>query len=112
MKKQFKNRKLVACMELHTFSSLNDKFLQEYNGCLNEPDTAIIYFNPKAIVHKGIKGITKKQVCDAFRRKDLIVFTNSEELEQYLSSLVWKDQNLLMMSSGNFNNIKIQNLIK
>ena len=112
MKKQFTNRKLVACMELHTFSSLNDKFINKYHDCLNEPDTAIIYFNPKAIIHKGIKGITKKQVYDAFKRKDLIVFTDSKKLEQYLISLEWRNQNLLMMSSGNFNNIKIQNLIK
>ena len=79
---------------------------------MNEPDTAIVYFSPEAITHKGIRAITKKQVQKAFKRDDLMIFTEAEKLEQYLSSIEWKDKNLLMMSSGNFNNIKIQNLIK
>ncbi len=112
MKKQFSNRKLVACMELHTFSSLNEEFLQQYKGSMNEPDTAIVYFSSEAIIHKRIKPITEEQVRNAFERNDLIVFTESEKLQRYLSSIEWKDKNLLMMSSGNFNNIKIQNLIK
>ena len=112
MKRQFSNRKLVACIELHTFSSLNKEFLIQYKGSMNEPDTAIVYFNPEAITHKKINAITKEQVHNAFGRKDLKVFTNSTELEQYLKILDWESQNLLMMSSGNFNNIKLYNLIK
>ena len=112
MKKQFSDRKLVACIELHTFSSLNKEFLIEYEGSMNEPDTAVVYFNPQSITHKKINSITKEQIHNAFSRKDLKVFTNSTELEQYLKSLDWERQNLLMMSSGNFNNIKLYNLIK
>ena len=59
MKKQFSNRKLVACIELHTFSSLNKEFLIQYEGSMNEPDTAIVYFNPEAVEHKKINSITK-----------------------------------------------------
>jgi len=112
MKNQFPNRKLVACMELHTFSSLNKRFLQQYRRSMNEPDTAIIYFNPQAIAHKKLKAITKEQVYKAFDRHDLIVFDDSKRLEKHLKSMNWKDQNLLMMSSGNFNNINLQHLIK
>lgn len=112
MKNQFPNRKLVACMELHTFSSLNERFLQQYRRSMNEPDTAIIYFNPQAIAHKKLKAITKEQVYKAFGRHDLIVFDDSKRLEKHLKSMNWKDQNLLMMSSGNFNNINLQHLIK
>ena len=112
MKKQFKDRKLIACMELHTFSSLNDEFLKQYKGCMDEPDTAIIYFSPKAIAHKKLKPITKIQVHNAIARKDLLVFTNSKELEKYFNSLNWENQNLLMMSSGNFEGMKIKELIK
>ena len=111
MKKQFSNRKLVACMELHTFSSLNQEFLQQYKGSMNEPDTAIVYFSLESISHKELKPITKKQVHNAFNRTDLIVFTSSEKLEKYLKALDWKDQNLLMMSSGTFNNIEIESII-
>ncbi len=111
MKKQFKERELVACMELHTFSSLSDEFLKQYRGCMDEPDTAIVYFSPEAIAHKKLEPITKTQVHSAFGREDLLVFTNSEVFEKYLKSLDWKNQNLLMMSSGNFDGLKINNLI-
>tara|TARA_B100001971_G_C18213308_1_gene552169 strand:+ start:396 stop:1718 length:1323 start_codon:yes stop_codon:yes gene_type:complete len=110
MKKQFKNRKLVACMELHTFSSLNKEFLDQYKRSMDEPDIAIVYFNPHAIEKKQLELITKEQVNFAFDRKDLFVFTNSEKLYKYLKSLNWKNQNLLMMSSGNFNGIEFSDI--
>ena len=112
MKKQFKNRKLVACMELHTFSSLNKEFLKQYKDCMNEPDKAIVYFSPEAITHKKLEPITETQIYNAFGRKDLLVFTNSIELEMYLKALDWENKNLLMMSSGTFNEMKFERLIK
>ena len=111
MKKQFSNRKLVACMELHTFSSLNEEFLKEYKGSMDKPDTAIVYFSPSAIAHKKLEPINKEQVLTAFGRKDLLVFTDSEKLETYLNNLNWENTNLLMMSSGNFEEMNLGNLI-
>jgi len=111
MKNQFKDRKLVACMELHTFSSLNKEFLQEYKKSMNEADIAIVYFSPKSIAYKKLDSITPNQVLTAFGRKDLLVFTDSKKLEKYLSNLNWKEMNLLMMSSGNFEGINMKNLI-
>jgi UDP-N-acetylmuramate: L-alanyl-gamma-D-glutamyl-meso-diaminopimelate ligase len=112
MKKQFENRKLVACMELHTFSSLNEEFLQQYKGSMDKPDTAIVYFSPNAISHKKLEPITKQQVHSAFNREDLLVFTDSEKLKYYLKSQNWNNQNLLMMSSGTFDALNIEKLIK
>ncbi len=112
MKKQFKGRTLIACMELHSFSSLNEKFLKEYKGCMNEPDTAIVYFSPEAIAHKELEPITKEQVYLAFERKDLLVFTNSTKLNKHLKSLECENQNLLIMSSGDFNGMEFKKLIK
>ena len=111
MKKQFKDRKLVACMELHTFSSLNEEFLKQYKGCMDAPDTTIVYFSPEAIAHKKLEPITKEQVFNAFGREDLLVFIDSKELEKYLNSLNWNNQNLLMMSSGTFDGMKLEKLI-
>jgi len=112
MKKQFSNRKLVACMELHTFSSLNEEFLKEYKGSMENPDTAIVYFSPKSLAHKKLEPITPEQVYAAFGRKDLLVFTDSEKLENHLNNLNWKNQNLLMMSSGTFDGMNLENLIE
>ena len=112
MKNQFINRKLVACMELHTFSSLNKKFLKEYRNTMEGADKAIIYFNLKEIKNKKIELITKEQIHIAFNRKDLIIFNNSKKLEKYLRLQNWKNKNLLMMSSGEFDGIDYMGLIK
>ena len=111
MKKQFAKRKLVACMELHTFSSLNDEFLKQYRGCIDEPDIAIVYFSPESIAHKQLTPITKQQVHTAFGREDLVVFTDSNNLATYLKAQNWENKNLLMMSSGTFDGIRIDDLI-
>jgi UDP-N-acetylmuramate: L-alanyl-gamma-D-glutamyl-meso-diaminopimelate ligase len=110
VKQQFDNRKIIACMELHTFSSLNETFLAEYNGAMNDADEAIVYFNPHTIVHKKLKAITPEQVMHYFNRQDLKVFTESKTLVDYLKSQSLKESVLLMMSSGNFDGIDFKHL--
>ena len=112
VKEQFKERKVIACMELHTFSSLNQDFLNEYNGAMNLADEAIVYFNPHTIAHKKLKEITVEQVHKAFNRTDLKVFTKSSEVTDYLCSLNWNNKVLLMMSSGNFDGVDFKELAK
>lgn len=113
VKNQFEDRKLVACLELHTFSSLNLKFLEEYRKSMKAADVAVVYFNPKTIKHKKLPELTKKQVKQAFGRKDLVVFTKSSELKDYLEDEVsWKKKNLLLMSSGTFDGLDLQKLAK
>jgi UDP-N-acetylmuramate: L-alanyl-gamma-D-glutamyl-meso-diaminopimelate ligase len=109
-KQQFTNRKILACMELHTFSSLNETFLAEYDGAMNDADEAIVYFNPHTIAHKKLKPITEEQVLTYFNRKDLKVFTDSNILVTYLKSKSLKNHVLLMMSSGNFDGIDFKQL--
>ena len=111
MKEQFKNRELVACMELHTFSSLNEAFLAQYKGCMDKPDTAIVYFSSEAIKHKKLPPITKEQVYNAFEREGLLVFTDSNKLVAYLKTQNWNNKNLLMMSSGNFDRLDINQIL-
>lgn len=109
-KQQFTNRKIIACMELHTFSSLNETFLAEYDGAMNDADEAIVYFNPHTIAHKKLNPITPEQVLHYFNRKDLKVFTESQALIDYLKSKALQNSVLLMMSSGNFDGIDFANL--
>jgi len=105
VKNQFADRYIVACMELHTFSSLNEDFLNEYKDAMNTANEAIVYFNPHTIAHKQLKEITVQQVQTAFNRKELRVFTGSSDLTDYLKSIKWNRHVLLMMSSGNFDGI-------
>jgi len=108
VKVQFPERKLVACMELHTFSSLNEDFLPLYNGSMETADVAYVYFNPATIAHKRLKEITPQQVKEAFASNNVTVFTDSEMLVKILLETNWKDTNLLMMSSGNFSGINFK----
>lgn len=110
VKTQFPKRKLIACMELHTFSSLNENFLQQYKGAMSVADEAIVYFNPHTIEHKKLKPITVEQVKDAFGGNNIEVYTNSEKFTEYLKHKNWTDSNLLMMSSGTFDGIDFKKL--
>jgi UDP-N-acetylmuramate: L-alanyl-gamma-D-glutamyl-meso-diaminopimelate ligase len=105
VKKQFTGRKLLACMELHTFSSLNENFLNEYKGSMDKADEAIVYFNPHTIAHKKLKPITEEQVRTAFGRNDVKIFTESDKIKEYLKSGNRNNTTVLMMSSGNFDGI-------
>lgn len=112
VKNQFPGRKLVACMELHTFSSLNQQFLNEYKGAMDSADKAIVYFNPHTIAHKKLPAIHESQVKKSFANDDLAVFTDSKKLVDELKSSGWKNSNLLMMSSGNFDGVDFKELAR
>ena len=112
VKKQYPNRKLVACIELHTFSSLSEKFLSHYKGCLDDADVAKVYFNPHTIELKKLPPITEEQVKQAFANPKVEVYTKSSHLQNDLQNIKWKDKNLLMMSSGNFDGINIEDFGK
>lgn len=110
VKKQFPGRKLIACMELHTFSSLNEDFLKEYNGSMELADEALVYFNPHTIEHKKLKAITEEQVKQAFGGNNIKVYTDSKVLLVDLLKMNFAAKNLLMMSSGNFDGIDFKAL--
>ncbi len=105
VKKQFPERHLVACMELHTFSSLNENFLAEYAGAMHTADEACVYFNPQTIAHKKLKPISEEQVKQAFAREDLVIFTDSAAWVNYIKSKSWNNSVLLLMTSGNFDGV-------
>jgi len=108
LKEQFPNRRLVACMELHTFSSLNADFLNQYEGSMGSADVALVYFNPHTIAHKKLTPITREQVAAAFAHSHLEVFTSSEALTLRLKQESWNQSNLLLMTSGNFDGVDMQ----
>jgi UDP-N-acetylmuramate: L-alanyl-gamma-D-glutamyl-meso-diaminopimelate ligase len=110
VKQQFHEKPLLACMELHTFSSLNAAFLDEYKGCMNTADRAIVYYNPHTVAHKKLNEITPEQVKAAFDREDLIVFNDSAKMLDYLKQNIQAREIILMMTSGNFDGIKMEDL--
>ncbi len=109
-KSQFPDRKLVACVELHTFSSLNKNFIGQYAHKLDAANIAAVYYNPHTLAHKRLDPIDATDVQVAFQRNDLQVFTDSEALKQFLLSQKWEKANLLMMSSGTFGGLNLKEL--
>ena len=117
VRKQYPGKRLVACMELHTFSSLTGDFLPQYRGCMDGADVAFVYYNPEVVRHKRLQAITPQQVQAAFGGGDrLTVLTDPQELQRRLRQLDMHDTALLFMSSGNFSGIDVaalaQELIK
>ncbi len=112
VRERYPEKRVVACMELHTFSSLMADFLPQYKDCMKEADVAYVYFNPKVIEHKQLTPITKEEVRDAFGTKNVEVFTESEALQERLKSLNYDNTALLMMSSGTFDGINVKEFAK
>ena len=112
VRERYPEKKLIACMELHTFSSLMADFLPQYKGCMAEADVAYVYFNPKVIEHKRLTPITKEEVREAFGTENVEVFTESEALQKAVrdqfSVVSPQGIALLMMSSGTFDGVNIK----
>ena len=102
VKNQYPNRKLIACLELHTYSSLNPEFLKEYKGALDAADSAVVFYSPHAVMIKQLDEIKREQIDEAFERDDLVVFTNPADFKTYLFSQDYENSCLLLMSSGNY----------
>jgi UDP-N-acetylmuramate: L-alanyl-gamma-D-glutamyl-meso-diaminopimelate ligase len=109
-KEQFPERWLVACFELHTYSSLNKNFLSQYAASMDNADLAIVYFSPHALQLKKLPMLNIDEIKSAFGKKRLQVFTDPSELQSFLLQTEWEDTNLLMMSSGNFDGINLKEL--
>ena len=110
VKNQYPDRELIACIELHTFSSLNQEFLSEYKNTMLDADKAFVYFSPKAIEHKKLAMLSENDVKNAFFSENVTVFTNSDELMKTVKSINFENKNLLLMSSGNFDGVDFEEL--
>ncbi|MGB0523278.1 MAG: UDP-N-acetylmuramate--L-alanine ligase [Flammeovirgaceae bacterium] len=110
VKSQFPKRTLVACMELHTYSSLNKNFLANYKDTMKKADEAVVFYNPKTVENKRLEQISDEELRLAFNDKKLHVFTDVAKMKSFLLAQNWKNANLLMMSSGNYANLDIKEL--
>ena len=112
LKKQFQDRKLIALLELHTFSSLNKDFINLYKDTLKSADIALLFYDPKVVIKKGLSEINDQVIKLAFNDNNLKVFSNPNELNEFLLSQSYANSNLLFMSSGNYASLDLDNLIK
>ncbi len=110
VKAQYPNRKLVACLELHTYSSLNAEFLKEYEGALDAADVAVVFYSPDAVKIKQLEEVSYDQIAQSFQRDDLIIYTNPAEFKDFLFNYDLNNSALLLMSSGNYGGLNFDEL--
>jgi len=108
VKEQYPNRKLIACLELHTYSSFNADFLKEYEGALDAADEAIVFYLPESVKIKKLKEVTPKQIAEAFERKDLKIFTEASAFRNFVFGQEYANSVLLLMSSGNYGGLDLE----
>lgn len=108
---QFEEKKLLACMELHTFSSTNPKFLKEFKDSMNPADIAIIYMSEKAFEIKGKAAIDDKTIHENFNNDNILIFRKPESLLAFLAAQNLKEYALLLMTSGNFDGINWEDFL-
>ena len=110
VRETYPSRDLVACVELHTFSSLNKKFLPQYKDTLKNAQTPVVYFNPEKLKAKKLEPLSRSDIRSAFANPRIQVFDDASELELFILSQEWKEKNLLLMSSGNWGGINLRQL--
>jgi len=109
VKHQYQNRKVIACMELHTFSSLKKEFLPHYLNSMAKADVALVYYNPEVVKHKKLEAITNEQVLEGFGGNVVVTNKTSEVLDFIYNQDIFNSV-LLMMSSGTFDGINYDEL--
>jgi UDP-N-acetylmuramate: L-alanyl-gamma-D-glutamyl-meso-diaminopimelate ligase len=112
MKRQFKEEALVAVMELHTFSSLNKDFLEQYSDSMTEADIPVVFYDKETFEQKKMPALEQSFVKNAFNDKRLNIFTDRNSLEAFLLKQEWNNTNLLLMTSGNYAGMNIDELAK
>ncbi len=113
LKAQYPKRQLIACLELHTFSSLNKKFLKEYRHTMQAADKAFVFFSEHTLKMKKLPPISVKDVEKAFDHPNLkVIVNNNKTLVSSLKRYKWLDKNLLLMSSGTFGGLDLKALAK
>ena len=115
LKSQYPERNLLACLELHTYSSLNPEFLSEYKGTLNDADKAVVFYSPNAVKIKKLDAVSSTQILKAFQREDLVVFTDPAAFQDFLFDQDFTETSLLLMSSGNYGGLdfeKVKEILK
>jgi UDP-N-acetylmuramate: L-alanyl-gamma-D-glutamyl-meso-diaminopimelate ligase len=112
LKQQYPNRQLVAILELHTYSSLNEKFIHEYDGALQQADTALVYFSKHALAIKQLPELAIETVAEGFNQPGILVMNEKMQLQEWLSTQKFLDTNIVLMSSGNYDGIDMLTFAK
>ena len=111
VRQQFPELQLIACLELHTFSSLNEGFIDQYKNSIDPADIAIVFYDPHAVALKRLPEISFDRIRKAFGKEGITVFSEKKLLLDYLLGQDWRNTTAIFMSSGNFDGINFDQFI-
>ncbi len=112
LKQQFPQRKLICVLELHTYSSLNESFMQQYNGAMELADHAAVFFSKHALELKRMPPLSSQAIMAGFNKEHLLILESKDELQKWLSDQTYTNANLAFMSSGNYDGFDIHSYAK
>jgi len=107
VKEQYPDKKLIAFLELHTYSSFNPEFLKEYKGALDPADTPVVFYLPESVAIKKLNPVTADQISKAFQRDDLTIMTDASAFKEYVYAQDYSNTVVLFMSSGNYGGLDL-----
>jgi len=110
VKEQYPNRKLIAFLELHTYSSFNSEFIKEYKGALDAADSAVVFYLPESVTIKKLAAVSAEQISTAFQRNDLEIHTDASAFKDFVFQQDYTNSVLLFMSSGNYGGLDLEEL--
>ncbi|GCD77735.1 peptidoglycan synthetase [Thermaurantimonas aggregans] len=108
IKESFPEKKIIAVLELHTYSSLSKSFLPNYAHALDAADVPMVYFNPKAVAHKRLPELKREDVAEAFGIAVSNFYSDASEVLEKLKSMEISDTIFLIMTSGNFDGVDLK----
>jgi UDP-N-acetylmuramate: L-alanyl-gamma-D-glutamyl-meso-diaminopimelate ligase len=112
VKQQYPERKLIGILELHTYSSLNEAFMHEYEGAMDKADAAVVFYSKHALELKRMPDLPVDKVLAGFHKEGLLVMNDKETLWQWLGEQVYAETNLVLMSSGNYDGLDMLTFAK
>lgn len=112
LREKYPSRLLVACLELHTYSSLSKDFVGQYNGSLNDADHALVFYDPHAVALKKLPSMDFDDIKKAFGFNGLVVCSDVSEIERFVRQYFRDNATAVFMSSGSFAGYNLNNVIE
>ena len=113
VRSRYGQSKIKAILELHTFSSLDQKFIKNYKGTMNNADEAIVFYDEHALKMKKMPELEAAKVANSFDHAHIEVISDPK----HLAKAIKNSQNdgtevLLIMSSGSLAGIDLNQLLE
>lgn len=107
----YKDYNIVACLELHTYSSLNKAFLSQYRDTLKKVANKIVLISAHTLEIKRMEPVSVDEIHHAFHDNAIAYVTTQAGLVSAIQQKLHTGKNLvLLMSSGALDGLQVAEL--